>query len=64
MLTCVGFLFIFTCSPADIPPARNARFCEVARPQTWSRSDTPETVREIKAHNAKGVAICGWRVKK
>jgi hypothetical protein len=27
---------------------------------TWSRADTPETARQVRVHNATGVALCGW----
>ncbi len=35
-------------------------FCASAAPITWSRADTDATIRQAKAHNAVGVALCGW----
>lgn len=32
--------------------------CSVWRPITWSVNDTPETIAEIKAHNARRNAWC------
>lgn len=36
-------------------------FCAAARPIAWSTADTDNTIREVKAHNAVGRALCGWR---
>lgn len=43
-------------------PSRDAEpsFCDVARPLTWSAADSDETLRGIRAHNARGVELCGW----
>ncbi|MEW6257981.1 MAG: hypothetical protein AB1592_18670 [Pseudomonadota bacterium] len=35
-------------------------FCGAAAPIRWSLADTHETVRQVKAHNAVGRALCGW----
>lgn len=32
--------------------------CEAFRPITWSRTDTEETVAEVKGHNAAYMALC------
>ncbi|QRE77334.1 hypothetical protein [Methylobacterium aquaticum] len=53
-----GF-FVFACSAPEIQ-ADAARFCQTAAPITYSAKDTPETRRQIRVHNAKGVAACGW----
>ncbi|KMO15442.1 hypothetical protein QR78_21510 [Methylobacterium indicum] len=61
-MTCTGFAFIvaqLTCISPEIK-VDAARWCEVARPITYSSRDTPETRRQVRAHNAKGVAACGW----
>ncbi len=42
--------------PPEVDPSRVA--CEAFRPITWSRSDTPETVAEVKEHNAAWRALC------
>jgi hypothetical protein len=42
--------------------ADTAAFCDIARPIYWSRKDTLETVKQVKAHNAVG-KICGWSGK-
>lgn len=36
-------------------------FCRAAVPLRWSASDTEETIRQAKAHNAVGRALCHWR---
>lgn len=33
--------------------------CQVFEPIRWSRRDTPETVRQVKEHNASWQALCG-----
>lgn len=35
-------------------------FCLIARPIAWSKSDTPDTVEQVKELNALGVRLCGW----
>ena len=37
-------------------------FCASAQPISWSINDTDQTIREVKAHNAVGIALCGWEV--
>lgn len=34
--------------------------CDQFRPLRWSDKDTDETIRQAKANNAVGKAICGW----
>lgn len=36
-------------------------WCETNQPIYWSRSDTRETVEQIKEYNATGYVLCGWR---
>lgn len=36
-------------------------FCGAAAPIRWSAADSDETLRQVKAHNAVGRALCGWR---
>jgi hypothetical protein len=33
-------------------------FCRIARPITWSVSDTDQTIREVKEHNAAYDRLC------
>lgn len=43
-------------------PVRGAEtFCAIAQPITWSARDTDQTIREVKSHNATGVALCRWK---
>lgn len=35
--------------------------CDQFKPMRWSSSDTVETIRQAKGHNAVGAAVCGWR---
>lgn len=50
-----------TDSVATEPITGAENFCRIAKPITWSSRDTDETIREVKAHNAAGVALCGWK---
>jgi hypothetical protein len=36
-------------------------FCKIAKPISWSKSDTDQTILEVKEHNAVGKALCGWK---
>jgi hypothetical protein len=47
-----------TTGSAAIEPGADT-FCRIARPITWSVSDTDATVREVKEHNAAYVRLCG-----
>jgi len=33
--------------------------CRSFEPVTWSATDTPKTIKQIKAHNAAWAAVCG-----
>ena len=37
-----------------------APFCSVAEPIYWSGLDTKPTIKQVKAHNAVGKALCMW----
>jgi hypothetical protein len=39
-------------------------FCEQFKPIAWTVTDTDETIRQAKEHNAVGVKLCGWRGRK
>ena len=45
-----------TTGSAGIKPS-----CAGFQPITWSKADTPQTVAEIKRHNAFGVELCKWK---
>lgn len=49
-----------TGSVATEPEPGADTYCRIAKPITWSVDDTDATIREVKAHNATGVALCGW----
>lgn len=36
-------------------------YCGAATPIRWSATDTDETIRQAKAHNAVGRHLCNWR---
>lgn len=36
-------------------------FCRSSQPIRWSVTDSDETIRQAKAHNAVGKRLCGWR---
>ena len=48
-----------TASGVIEPVAGAETFCRVAKPITWSIHDTDDTIREVKAHNAVFVRLCG-----
>ncbi len=35
--------------------------CLAFQPIRWSQNDTLETQKQARAHNAAGVALCGWK---
>lgn len=47
-------------SPAVTETLGHAAFCDVAEPIAWSGGDTPETIVQVKEHNAVGKELCGW----
>jgi len=47
---------------AGVAPTKVA--CGSFRAITWSSADTPPTVKQVRAHNAVGKEICGWRPAK
>lgn len=38
-----------------------APFCSVAEPIFYSRTDTEETRKQVREHNAVGARLCGWK---
>lgn len=65
MLLCFGVLTACatrTPSAGTEAPGGPSAFCLVAKPIIFSRlHDTPETIAQVKAHNAQGQALCGWQ---
>lgn len=61
-MECFGFAFVIASLTCTLPEVQvdAARFCRTARPITYSARDTTETRRQVRAHNARGVAVCGW----
>lgn len=60
-MNCTGFAFLLAVVTCELPPppvSDAARFCKTARPITWSRADSEETRRQVKAHNAAWVKLC------
>lgn len=47
-----------SCTMTDSDATKSA-LCDQFKPILWSQSDTPETVRQAKEHNAVAVAVCG-----
>lgn len=43
------------------PSAATRGACGAFRAITWERADTDGTIRQVKAHNAVGRELCGWR---
>lgn len=50
-------------STSDARAASILVACASFQPITWSSKDTPQTIREAKAHNAAGKAVCHWGKK-
>lgn len=50
-----------TTTASSVPTDRVA--CGSFEPIYWSAKDTPQTVAQVKEHNAAGKAICGWGKK-
>lgn len=46
---------------ATAGPATVTGECRIFRPITSSVQDTPQTRREVTAHNRSGQAACGWQ---
>lgn len=38
----------------------SAPFCKVAEPILYSKVDTEPTKKQVREHNAVGVALCKW----
>jgi hypothetical protein len=49
-----------TASVATEPPGVSVA-CQVFQPIYWSKTDTPETQKQARAHNAAGVSLCKWK---
>ncbi len=56
-MLCIGFLFAFSCTPADAPPAA-APYCDIARPVLWSAQDTRATKEQADRENRKWKRLC------
>lgn len=41
--------------------AAKAALCDQFKPIQWDVPDTDSTIAQAKAHNAVGVALCGWK---
>jgi hypothetical protein len=53
-------LTLAACTTTGSSETRSA-LCDQFRPVLWSSQDTPDTVRQVKEHNAVGKAVCGWK---
>ena len=47
--------------PAAGHRAATTLACGAFQPIRYSRLDTEETRRQVRAHDAAGAAICGWK---
>ncbi|MCS0501104.1 hypothetical protein [Ancylobacter mangrovi] len=43
------------------PSAATRGACGAFRAISWASADTDATIRQVKAHNAVGRELCGWR---
>lgn len=53
-------LILTNCTTTGGSATRSA-LCDQFRPVRWSSQDTAQTVAEVKANNAVGKALCGWK---
>lgn len=56
-MTCVGFLFFFSCTPASNPPPVDT-FCTRYQPIRWSAADTRGTKEQVDRLNRRWKATC------
>ncbi len=66
MLAIGVLLFLASCAPmtplrgtSPVPSAVKPAACAEFAPIGWSKNDTDETIRAVKAHNAVYVELCG-----
>jgi hypothetical protein len=57
---CATSLILTGCGTATLSGATE---CRVFQRITYSSRDTTQTQREVRGHNAAGVAACGWRAR-
>jgi len=57
-MTCVGFLFVFSCEPQQAAPPPASTYCQIARPIYWAPKDTRATKEAIDSHNAAWKRTC------
>lgn len=55
---CIGLLVVFFCNDKEPKPVVISEFCESTKLIIASRKDTPETLAQIRAANAKRRALC------
>jgi hypothetical protein len=64
MLSAISLFILTSCTTTTASSGRTSAappaFCLIAQPIYWSDHDTPETIRQAKAHNAVGKKLCGW----
>ena len=48
-------------SDATVHQATTGVACGAFKPITYSKTDTEETRRQIREHDAVGASICGWK---
>jgi hypothetical protein len=48
----------FTLGDCSTTTATAEISCMVWQPVSWSKKDTPQTIEEVKAHNARRKAYC------
>jgi len=53
---CLGLLVVFICEPTK--PVAVSEFCQVAKTIIASKSDTPETLSQVRRENAKFRRLC------
>ena len=61
VLMLVSVLPILAGCASPTPSAASRGACGAFRPISWADADSDPTIRQVKAHNAVGRALCGWR---
>lgn len=55
-MTCLGFLFFFSCELPQSQPVSD--YCMIAQPIYWHAGDTRRTKEQVDSHNRVWKAIC------
>ncbi|MFD2031685.1 hypothetical protein ACFSKM_17795 [Ancylobacter dichloromethanicus] len=60
-LMLIGAMLTTAGCATTTPSAATRGACGAFAPINWAIEDTDPTIRQVKAHNAVGRELCGWR---